>query len=248
MSLIACLIIVLIVGIVFNVSSAGAGSTNASTFGLSSTSEPTGAASNSLVGDASDLAADENSVLTKSASRNIDKAVDEMLAKEEAERIAAEEARLAAEAAKKAELETLQARTESDAAVAGLDAVDWTMDQASFVSHWASRIDAYLAGSPLSGQGTTFATAAWNYGVDPRLSPAISHTESSKGSVCFLSHNAWGWGQSSWGSWEEAIDAHVSGLAKGGYGPMVSYADAQRYCPPNYDYWFKNTTQQMACI
>ncbi len=31
------------------------------------------------------------------------------------------------------------------------------------------RIDSYLAGSPLSGQGATFAAAAWDYGVDPRF-------------------------------------------------------------------------------
>lgn len=123
-------------------------------------------------------------------------------------------------------------------------AVSWDTDQASFVAEWAPRIDAYLAGSPLEGQGTTFAVAAWTYGVDPRFSPAISNTESSKGRYCFLPHNAWGWGSSSWGSWEEAIDAHVSGLARG-YGYTISVAGAKKYCPPNWFNWYNNTLSEM---
>ncbi len=109
--------------------------------------------------------------------------------------------------------------------------VNWDMDQASFVAEWAPRIDAYLAGSPLEGQGATFANAAWTYGVDPRFSPAISNTESSKGRHCFRPHNAWGWGNSSWGSWEEAINAHVSGLARG-YGYTISVQHGELQGPP----------------
>ena len=123
-------------------------------------------------------------------------------------------------------------------------AVSWDMDQDAFVAEWAPRIDAYLAGSPLAGQGTTFATAAWKYGVDPRWSPAISNTESSKGRHCFKSHNAWGWGSSSWGSWEEAIDAHVAGLARG-YGYTISVSNAKKYCPPNWFNWYNNTLSEM---
>ena len=123
-------------------------------------------------------------------------------------------------------------------------AVSWDMDQDAFVAEWAPRIDAYLAGSPLAGQGKTFATAAWKYGVDPRWSPAISNTESSKGRHCFKSHNAWGWGSSSWGSWEEAIDAHVAGLARG-YGYTISVANAKKYCPPNWFNWYNDTLSEM---
>ena len=123
-------------------------------------------------------------------------------------------------------------------------AVNWDIDQESFVAEWAPRIDAYLAGSPLAGQGTTFATAAWKYGVDPRWSPAISNTESSKGRHCFKPHNAWGWGSSSWDSWEEAIDAHVAGLARG-YGYTISVANAKKYCPPNWFNWYNNTLSEM---
>ena len=122
--------------------------------------------------------------------------------------------------------------------------VNWDVDQASFVAEWAPRIDAYLAGSPLEGQGATFANAAWKYGVDPRFSPAISNTESSKGRHCFRPHNAWGWGNASWGSWEEAIDAHVSGLARG-YGYTISVAGAKKYCPPNWFNWYNNTLSEM---
>lgn len=125
--------------------------------------------------------------------------------------------------------------------------VDWSSDKASFVAEWSARIDAYLAGSPLAGQGTTFAEAAWEYGVDPRFSPAISMIESTQGRYCFLPHNAWGWGSSSWGSWEEAIWDHVAGLAAG-YGGQLTYAGAQKYCPPNADYWYAGVLANMERI
>lgn len=127
------------------------------------------------------------------------------------------------------------------------DNADWSSDKASFVSAWSARIDAYLVGSPLSGQGRTFAEAAWTYGVDPRWSPAISNTESSKGAHCFLSHNAWGWGDVSWDSWEEAINAHVRGLARG-YGYTISVDAAKKYCPPNWQHWYNATLAQMNLI
>lgn len=127
------------------------------------------------------------------------------------------------------------------------DGADWSADQKAFVDEWSARIDAYLAGSPLAGQGTTFAVAAWNYGVDPRWSPAISCTESSKGAACFLPHNAWGWGSESYASWEEAIDSHVRGLARG-YGYTISIEAAQKYCPPNAQHWYETTLAQMNLI
>jgi hypothetical protein len=96
----------------------------------------------------------------------------------------------------------------------------------------------------MAGQGRTFAEAAWNYGVDPRFSPAISNTESTKGRYCFLPHNAWGWGSVSWGSWEEAINAHVRGLANG-YGGAISIAGAKKYCPPNWEHWYNSTLNEM---
>ncbi len=127
------------------------------------------------------------------------------------------------------------------------DDVDWDADKAAFVSEWSARLDAYLAGSPLSGQGKTFAEAAWNYGVDPRWSPAISNTESTKGAYCFNPYNAWGWGNVSWGSWEEAINAHVCGLANG-YGYTISIAAAKKYNPSNWQHWYDVTLAQMNII
>ena len=127
------------------------------------------------------------------------------------------------------------------------DGANWMSEEDVFVSEWAGRIDAYLAGSPLAGQGATFARAAWNYGVDPRWSPAISCLESSKGAYCFLPYNAWGWGSVSWGSWEEAIDAHVRGLARG-YGYTISRDAAYKYCPPNAEYWYDFVSSQMNMI
>ena len=136
------------------------------------------------------------------------------------------------------------------------DGADWGAGEEAFIAAWAPRIDAYLAGSPLEGQGKTFAKAAWDHHVDPRWSPAISNTESSKGRVCIRPHNAWGWGAadsnpyglaSEWGSWEEAINAHVAGLARG-YGYTISPGGAQMYCPPNWEEWYANTIAQMNSI
>jgi hypothetical protein len=124
--------------------------------------------------------------------------------------------------------------------------VDWTSDKSSFVDEWGPRIDAYMAGFPLAGQGRTFAAAAWDYGVDPRYSPAISHTESTRGLYCFRPYNAWGWGNYGWGSWEEAIYAHVRGLSRG-YSYTICIADAQKYCT-NWEHWYNTTLNQMNMI
>ena len=32
------------------------------------------------------------------------------------------------------------------------------------------------------------------------------------------------------------------------YGYTISYGNAQKYCPPNYDNWFKDTLSQMKMI
>ena len=125
--------------------------------------------------------------------------------------------------------------------------VDWNVDRETFISTWSARIDAYLAGSPLAGQGRTFGEAAWASGVDPRFSPAISMIESTQGRYCFLPHNAWGWGSSSWSSWEEAIWDHVAGLAIG-YGGQLTYAGAHKYCPPNADFWYAGVKANMERI
>ena len=134
-------------------------------------------------------------------------------------------------------------------ALSGLnnDGVNWDVTKDQFVSEWTRRIDLYLSGTALSGYGRNFAEAAWTYGVDPRFSPAISNTESTNGKYCFLPHNAWGWGDVSWDSWEEAIDAHVRGLSQG-YGYTLTAAGARKYCPPNWENWYNNTASQMNMI
>lgn len=166
-------------------------------------------------------------------------------AREEAQRKAQEKA-----AAEKAALEAAQAKEQANggSTVAPTsDNVNWSTDKESFVNEWAGRIDNYLSGSPLGGQGRVFAEAAWDYGVDPRWSPAISNTESSKGRYCFRSYNAWGWGNISWSSWDEAIRAHVRGLANG-YGYTISMEAARKYCPPNAEHWYYATAAQMNMI
>jgi len=183
-------------------------------------------------------------------------------AREEAQRKALEEA-ARQEAARQAEIARKEAAEKAAAGESDSDGggssspgtgggsttppvggVDWSIGKDAFIDSWGARIDAYLAGSPLGGQGRTFAEAAWNYGVDPRFSPAISCTESSKGRYCFLPHNAWGWGNISWSNWGDAINSHVRGLANG-YGGTLSLWGAQKYCPPNWQHWYNTVLSEM---
>lgn len=114
----------------------------------------------------------------------------------------------------------------------------------AFVSTWAARIDAFNAGYPLEGYGATFAEAAYDYGIDPRFSPAIARVESGSGANCTYACNAWGWGSSSWGDWGTAIYAHVAGLAAN-YGTTLSYGIAQTYNEENPDEWYAQVEQCM---
>ena len=205
----------------------------------------------------------EKSVLSSPSSRNVTagfKMIDDM---EEAERqrIEAENAaaiaRMEAEKAKQGVLSAPVSTSSKDSdgkdaeeekfMEYSLPAVDWQVGHDAFIEEWSERIDAYLAGSPLSGYGKVFAQAAWDNGIDPRFSPAISNTESSKGSVCFRPHNAWGWGSSNWPDWETAIKAHVAGLASG-YGYSITPEGAYKYCPGTHVDWYNKTLAQMALI
>ncbi len=145
------------------------------------------------------------------------------------------------------EAEAAQAQAESAAQAEAQAQAAAESARAAYVAEWAPRINAYLAGSALAGTGEAFACAAYDYGVDPRFSPAISAVESSKGAKCFKAHNAWGWGRSSWGSWEEAIRAHVAGLARS-YGGELTKGAAQKYCTSNPSGWYANVSAQMATI
>ncbi|MBQ9691178.1 MAG: hypothetical protein IJV62_03635 [Eggerthellaceae bacterium] len=129
------------------------------------------------------------------------------------------------------------------------DTVDWSSGKTDFVNKWAPRIDAYLAGSPLAGRGKTFASAAWDNGVDPRWSPAISNIESTKGRYCANSYNAWGWtavggGFRSFSDWDSAINSHVAYLAQV-YGSNITPAAAKKYCPPNWQSWYSKVSANM---
>ena len=199
----------------------------------------------------------ERSALASTAPREISvgmQMIDDM-ERAERERAAAEDAAaLERMAAKKAMQGVAVSEGEKggeapapDAVEYSLPAVDWSVGKEAFVTEWSARIDAYLAGSELEGYGLVFAEAAWDNGVDPRWSPAISNTESGKGAVCFRSHNAWGWGDSGWGDWDSAIRDHVAGLAQG-YGYSITVSAAQAYCPPNWSEWYDNTLGQMALI
>lgn len=124
--------------------------------------------------------------------------------------------------------------------------VNWSASKTDFVNQWAPRIDSFLSshGSPMAGEGQLFASSAWDDGVDPRWSPAISIVESSGGLVCFEPYNAWGWGDESFGSWDQAIPAHVAYLQQV-YGGSLTYAAAQKYCPPNSDFWYNRCMSLM---
>lgn len=186
----------------------------------------------------------------QAAREEAQRKAEEQAAKEAAEVAAALEAEQkraeeeAAKAAAEGESSDSSSSSSSSVTPAKSDGADWNTDKETFVNEWGPRIDSYLSGSPLAGYGDVFAEAAWDYGVDPRWSPAISCMESSKGLYCFASHNAWGWGTSGWDSWEEAIDAHVRGLARG-YGYTISEAGAKKYCPPNWANWYRVVSSEM---
>ena len=142
------------------------------------------------------------------------------------------------------------ARANSNKRAAGNpnDGVDFSVGREKFIETWAPRINNYLAGYPLAGQGETFANAAFEYGVDPRVSPAISNTESTRGVNCFQPHNAWGWmGGSGWSTWEIAIYEHVKRFSEG-YGYNITVGVAKKYCPPSYATWYSKTVSQIAYI
>lgn len=201
------------------------------------------------------------------ALANAQKLRSEAQAKAEAEAKAEYEAQLAAQAAKEAAATAPATGTGTDngnqhntanqagqqvSVAVGGGAVNWNMDKAAFVNEWAGRINNYLAGSPLAGTGATFAEAAWNNGVDPRWSPAISAIESTKGRYNAGANNAWGWskaggGWRSFGSWQEGITAHVAYL-KSVYGTTLTEAAAKKYCPPTWQDWYNKVAAQMNAI
>ncbi len=190
---------------------------------------------------------EEGFILETSATRDMDGAIAQVQAEEEQARIEAEQAEQAKQEEIIAKTQESQAKPNASSANATIGSVDFSVGKDAFIEEWTARIDAYLSGSTLDGYGATFAEAAWENGVDPRWSPAISTTESGKGANCFASHNAWGWSGFSWPDWVTAIHAHVKGLATI-YGHTITYESAKIYCPPNYDHWYNTTLSEMARI
>lgn len=231
----------------FGIASAGSAGADSTTFGLGGTSDAVVLPASDVPSEVASSSVREGLPIASAAQRDVSQGYQEIEAEEEAARIAAEQERIAKEraciqqasAAKSAYLATYGSLPVAD--------VDFSIGREAFIAEWTERINEYLRGFPLAGHGETFATAAWEYGVDPRWSPAISNTESTRGSVCFSPHNAWGWGQSAWSDWDSAIRAHVRGLSEV-YGYTISYANAKKYCPPNYDNWYRDTRNEMAKI
>jgi hypothetical protein len=132
--------------------------------------------------------------------------------------------------------------TDSEAGKKDADA-----ERDAYVATWAERIDAFNAGYPLEGYGETFAAAAYEYGIDPRYSPAIARVESGSGLNCAYAYNAWGWGAQSWSDWGSAIYGHVAGLATS-YGSTLSWDAALSYNEENPDGWYAEVEASMEAI
>lgn len=126
----------------------------------------------------------------------------------------------------------------------GFPDVNWGLSKNDFIKEWGPRIDKNLEGKTLHGYGNIFAEAAYDNHIHPAFSQAISIVESTGGDHCFREHNAWGWGNSGWDSWEEAIKAHAKGLAEG-YGEIPTEEGAQKYCPPTWEDWYQQVCAAM---
>ncbi|MBQ9020948.1 MAG: glucosaminidase domain-containing protein [Eggerthellaceae bacterium] len=182
------------------------------------------------------------------------------LAEEEEARAIEEEAR-ATQALEEAKEARVKAQEEAEAEIARRaqeyenapdlnESVDWSVGREEFIKEWTERIDAYLAGYPMEGCGAAFAEASWDYGVDPRWSPAIACVESGKGRAVpyYTSNNAWGWFANAtqyrtFASFEEGVRLHVEYLARF-YGYTITLEHAAVYCPPG-DIWYEAVVREM---
>lgn len=97
-------------------------------------------------------------------------------------------------------------------------------------------IDNYISETPLEGCALDIYAASAAHGVDYRSTLAIAQLESSCGESCFLPFNAWGWGNSSWSNWEEAIWEFTRQFSNV-YGSKLDPVGALKYCPTNESYW-----------
>jgi hypothetical protein len=115
---------------------------------------------------------------------------------------------------------------------------------------WIGRIDSYLAGTPLKGQGRTFYLAAVDAGIEPRLMPAIAMIESGAGRVNANRNNFFGRrarvGWASWPTPEDAIQNQAQYIVKM-WGEVESPYQMKGYCVPG-DAWMVKVTGQMRGI
>ena len=216
---------------------------SSSPFGGTASSAP---AAEVLVSNVSDTSV--GSVLSQPASRDITQGVQAVEAEKEAERIAAEQAALAEEQARiqAAEQALAKARTtDASSAMSQLAEVDWSCGKDAFISEWANRINNYLAGSPLAGQGEDFRYRCMGKRRRSSLVAGYFQYRVHQGCKLLPAAQRVGLGLYRLELVEEAINAHVAGLAKG-YGYTISYSNAQKYCPPNYDNWFRDTLREMS--
>lgn len=161
---------------------------------------------------------------------------------------AAQDARVKAQEEAEAEIE--RRASELDLAGALGSGVNWRVSRDEFIQEWTERINAYLAGSPMDGCGAVMAEAAWDYGVDPRWSPAIACIESGKGRAVpyNTSNNAWGWFADAthfrtFSSFQEGARLHIEYLARY-YGYTITREHAAKYCPPG-DAWYDAVAKEM---
>ena len=164
----------------------------------------------------------------------------------------AKEARVKAQEEAEAEIERRAKELEKVGAID--NNVNWRVTRDQFVEEWTKRIDAYFAGSPMAGCGQACAEAAWDFGVDPRWSPAISTLESGKGRAVpyNTSNNAWGWfanapAYRTFPPFADGCRAHVEYLGKF-YGYTVTLDHARTYCPPNAEKWYSMVVEEMRTI
>lgn len=96
-----------------------------------------------------------------------------------------------------------------------------------------NRINAWLAGSPMSGLGEAMVCQEERTGVSAKLCAAVAYAESSLGRRC-PSYNAWGMGPGLWfSSWADGLQHWYDNcLAHPSWAPWQTGWDIQR--PPEY--------------
>lgn len=116
--------------------------------------------------------------------------------------------------------------------------------------NWIGRIDQYLAGTPLQGQGRTFYLAAVDAEIEPRLMPAIAMIESGGGRVNANTNNFFGRkarrGWASWSTPEEAIKNQAHYIANM-WGEVSSPYEMRGYAIPSPP-WMGKVSSQMRQI